>query len=134
MKLEDQVVSLNLAKKLKELGIKQDSLFYYGAHENPFDNVFKEEDVKHWRCDIYDSHFIDSSDYKYSAFTASELLELINIPVNLIKFNYEDCNIYYASPLGGSIYDDINPANACAKLLIYLIENGLIKNEVSGVC
>ena len=27
MKLENQVVSLELAKKLKELGVKQDSLF-----------------------------------------------------------------------------------------------------------
>lgn len=29
MKLEDQVVSLDLAKRLKELGVKQDSYFYY---------------------------------------------------------------------------------------------------------
>ena len=29
MKLEQQVVSLELAKKLKELGVKQDSLFYW---------------------------------------------------------------------------------------------------------
>lgn len=29
MELEEQVVSLGLAKQLKELGVKQDSLFYY---------------------------------------------------------------------------------------------------------
>ncbi len=29
MKLEDQVVSLELAKKLKELGVKQESAFYW---------------------------------------------------------------------------------------------------------
>ena len=30
MKLEEQVVSLEIAKKLRGLGCKQDSLFYYG--------------------------------------------------------------------------------------------------------
>ena len=33
MKLEDQVVSLELAKKLKELGVKQESLFYWGYYQ-----------------------------------------------------------------------------------------------------
>jgi len=30
MKLEDQVCSLELAKRLKELGVEQESLFYWG--------------------------------------------------------------------------------------------------------
>lgn len=35
MKLEQQVVSLELAKQLKELGVKQDSLFYWDTdYEN----------------------------------------------------------------------------------------------------
>ena len=35
MKLEDQVCSLELAKKLKELGVKQDSLFYWNLYSFP---------------------------------------------------------------------------------------------------
>lgn len=34
MKLENQVVSLELAKQLKELGVKQDSLFEYRQFSN----------------------------------------------------------------------------------------------------
>ena len=33
MKLEDQVCSLELSKRLKELGVKQDSLWYWNAKE-----------------------------------------------------------------------------------------------------
>ena len=34
MKIEEQVVSLELAKQLKELEIKQDSLWYYAKFED----------------------------------------------------------------------------------------------------
>jgi hypothetical protein len=39
MKLEDQVVSLELAKKLKELGVKQQSLYSHGKHGDIFQPV-----------------------------------------------------------------------------------------------
>ena len=34
MKLENQVVSLEIAKSLKELGVKQESLFYWVSRGN----------------------------------------------------------------------------------------------------
>jgi len=36
MELEKQVCSLALAKKLKELGVKQESLFVYYSDNEPF--------------------------------------------------------------------------------------------------
>ena len=38
MKLEQQVCSLELAQKLKELGVKQESLFYW-TYSNMFGNI-----------------------------------------------------------------------------------------------
>lgn len=163
MKLEDQVISLELAKKLKELGVKQDSLFYLAAYENPLDKVFKESDVPDydWRCDIYNSHYIKDSDYRYSAFTAAELFEILppRIDINNKSYrltNYKSfyvdsnenlkiydyyCILYSPTDFKVKLYDDYlfslypslyqesdrNLSNACAKILIYLIENKLIE-------
>lgn len=79
MKLEQQVISLDLAKRLKELGVKQESLVtwvqstegdqsyklisfkeFYGAHNNYF-------------CAGFD----DEAHPMYAAFTVAELGELM---------------------------------------------------------
>lgn len=85
MKLENQVCSFEQAKKLKDLGIKQDSLFYH------FPNPNTEEIKKKYKLPDYNvvegSKFIPSNQIKdvramvldgifpktYSAFTVAEL-------------------------------------------------------------
>lgn len=131
MKLEDQVASLELSKRLKELGVKQNSLFSwnkqrYGCYligNNP----------------NYDSNIIDEC---IAALTVAELGKILprKITVNTINYYYtqmpcEDLktwSIFYRNDFSGmpncDIYDK-NEANARAKMRIYLLENGLIKND-----
>jgi hypothetical protein len=86
MKLEDQVVSLELAKRLKELGVKQESLFtWYEWYENEM-------------ILFHDRSPEISGQNPYSAFTIAELVEILpkNIPFTLVKNNQ---NYYVISGL-----------------------------------
>ncbi len=69
MKLENQVCTLEQAKKLKELGIVQDSLFYH-IECNP--NVFEIEQIDENSYKNY-----DKGDPVFSAFTVAELGEML---------------------------------------------------------
>lgn len=127
MSLKSQVTSLDLSKKLKELGVKQKSLFYWYIAEN-WNKVYFPHEYNH----ILN---YDLKHDKYSAFTASELLELLpdkvilnNEPfflyIQKTHFNYV---ISYNDLTVLPIYEeDIDISNACAKILIYLIENKLM--------
>ena len=69
MKIEDQVCSLELSKKLKELGVKQDSIFYWINGVITDINVSPEQTRNLW----YPAH----SYTLYSAFTVAELGEML---------------------------------------------------------
>jgi len=78
MELRDQVTSLKLSKKLKKLGVKQDSLFWWKHHwVGNIDNI---TDVDEWNIE-----FGKSKECKYknwgisfcSAFTVAELIKLL---------------------------------------------------------
>jgi len=128
MNLEDQVCSLELAKKLKELGVKQKSFFYY--------ELISLTNEYHVSWDFSDGKG------EYSSFTVAELLELLPFEIFnnfnyglVIKKSYNDFEVIYDTyTIDGDDnrnfqlkYEfDKNPANACAKMLIYLIENNLI--------
>ena len=154
MNLESQVTSLELSKKLHELGVKQESLFYWYKDNNE------------WLLDYNERLLIEFRE-NYSAFTASELLELLphritikeNEPFNnftlyikksfivkeTIKFdsmittyiiNYEcestECrgeNAWLKRQLFTHNIWDENFSNALAKILIFLIENEIIKHD-----
>lgn len=82
MKLEDQVCSLSLSKRLKELGIKQESLFYY--QNNPYNNgqdcidlMINEGRSENNENVIINTESENDNHQKYSAFTASELGEML---------------------------------------------------------
>ena len=141
MKLENQVVSLEIAKHLKQLCIKQKSLFYWSSFRNEsspkeqwsnvYDVIIDQEDKNEYRGITYlkDKKF-------YSAFTASELGELL--PQTLI---YDDCELILGTTkiIGGwcALYyeeknyvpidcKDSTLANAMGKMLIDLLEKNLI--------
>jgi len=151
MKLEDQVCSLDLAKRLKELGVKQESYFYWS------------EVTGEWKVIAYDAYWgidgkgrftgddllkdllSDESEQIVSAFTVAELLEIL--PPRIVKGEHpyllylrkDNLYMYSVQYLNWGRPDDHGvhvlegwdiekgAANSLAKMLIYLIENNLLK-------
>lgn len=152
MKIENQVTSLELSKKLKSLGVKQESLFYWAQSE--FENEkpeltlyrsqkeFDERDgmgklVGVWsHGDIEIGSFIET----YSAFTVAELGEMlpesIVIADETFYFlqNKEFVTYHNLNDDDADIWSEIDDteANARAKMLIYLLENKIITNPTAG--
>lgn len=93
MKLEKQVCSLELAKKLKELGVKQESLFWWCGMQ-----VTVGSDVcGGFDCDIPDKW--KKSGYAISAFTVAELGEILP---RQIDFGFD---------IGGTKYWEVDHLN-----------------------
>lgn len=113
MKLEDQVVSLGLAKRLKELGVKQESYFHFSGCEE----------------DGFMLTHLTPSVMKFSvcaAFTVAELGEMLpqmyqswRGPIGWF------CSNRNGEGIGPIVTGNIE-ADARAKCLVYLIENNLI--------
>lgn len=154
MSIEDQACSFELAKKLHELGINRESLFYY---------LNIDGEGKYYI--YYHEHLPEESEYEgdeISAFTDAELFYLLpnsiqikdsepfdNYRIAITRFNSVDENrniinnfivnyecdstectgesAWLRRKLSSNIYDPVL-SNALAKMLIYLIENGLIKD------
>lgn len=118
MKLEDQVTSLELSKRLKELGVKQESLFYYVG-----------EDL------IYGISKSLREQRIISAFTASEIFALLPSYLDLTKEEgYYDYFIHQCIDEQHQIAYDSTPyfsstslSNCAAEVLIHLIENNLME-------
>lgn len=119
--LEKQVVSLELAQKLKELGVPQESFFKWG-------NVTTKEGV-FW--DLYvppECNKIPHPDlwvHGISAFTVAELGEVIK------KASAVDIHVSFMAVTGGvtSRTETIRlmlDIETLTKMLIYLLENHLI--------
>lgn len=153
MKLEDQVCSLELAKKLEELKIPQESWCYW------VNNIRDDENAKGSFIDLWNGGYKPTNMPCWSAFTVAELLDLLpriidtkkNEPFNNYRFRMEkffgltdlenakfeinylmnyfcdtaEFHELISRPLARAIYDT-NPANACAKMLIFLKENELV--------
>lgn len=137
MRLEDQVTSLELSKKLKTLGVKQESVFTWNLHhfENGDDWVLgsKRED---------EGKVIE----RIAAFSVAELGEMLPASIeaeNGVTFILEidrwgDAGNWQVSYRGGE-YEDMEHAlgdfvaddktlhDAAAKMLIHLIEQGLLQ-------
>lgn len=138
MNIESQVCSLELAKRLKELGIKRDSLFYY--QNNPYndgqdcmDFMISECFTRERSNAIINSECENDNNPKYAAFTSTELGEMLP-SIGYGKLNRNNkwvCNYSHTvNPHKKDYYiEDESEANARAKMLIHLIENNLIKVE-----
>lgn len=129
MKLESQITSLEISKRLKELGVKQESLFWWNEGDSPAGgSTFQLEDSKYPDLIAYE-------DYEcISAFTVAELGEMLP---NMVEGRILSCDkveenlyeVYYEGSKFDSCYiqKSNTEADARGKCLIYLIENSLIK-------
>jgi hypothetical protein len=124
MKLENQVVSLDLAKRLKELGVKQESLFAW-------DMAAKEPKLQFANGNL--------SNTEISAFTVAELGELLKLQLGNMPIHWND-NFgqwyfwpteelkeklpYPTLPISAN-----TEADARGKMLCYLLENKIINLE-----
>lgn len=131
MKLEDQVCSLELAKRLKELGVKQESLFYWFTNQLVY------------RCDL--SKWEKCKKYIFSAFTVGELGEMLPKRLEItihdvshinaigIQIGQEYCfRDEFQPPTFEKRFELVTEADARAKLLIFLLKNKLLKLQPMG--
>ena len=131
MKLEDQVCSLELAVKLKELGVKQESLFCYQPIENEKDSV--------WPRQFNLTEFAHpSEDERVAAFTVAELGEMFPAILDneyyFTSVKLDDLHHWGADYRNWKTNDLFclwdteaeTEANARAKMIIHLIENKLM--------
>lgn len=138
MNLTDQVCSLEYAKKLKELGIAQSSLFYWvkpkswERHRDPPEFTIE---YIHWFDELQEP--LSLKDYEtYSAFTVAELGELLPecIPYEGDLMMWNNMNFqdqrYFGIEYTGSGLESFTAeteANVRAMMLIYLYEQGIVK-------
>jgi hypothetical protein len=138
MPLEKQVVSLELAKKLKELGVKQESAYGW-LYGNQGAELYSAE------------RFVNSNEQwihlvkKCNAYTVAELGEMLPKVIYeyendeqkeyYLEYGYDEtetkktCKVAYSNCLLGETKILIfanTEANSRTKMLIYLIENNLI--------
>lgn len=111
MTLESQVVSLELAKRLAALGVKQESLFWWEEWTTNDQKYFLNFGRKR------------PEDLAFAAYTVAELGEMLEFNFH----SYFDGEKWF---IRMSVMDDGFRANteadARAKMLIYLIENKII--------
>jgi hypothetical protein len=142
MKLEDQVVSLELAKKLKEAGYKQKGLWWWqhnvtgvrkGQKDGSVPYVFHSETKEIvTKEEITDSNDDYSGNYRtercfYAAPTVAELGDkLKNITVvSFFPYYIKKKNVWHIGFKESNI-DENTEANARAKMWLYLKENNLL--------
>jgi hypothetical protein len=138
MKLKDQVISLDLAKKMKELGFKQESFFYWEVYDGPIN-------TPELVTQTYPKTVQHNMDY-FSAYTVVELGEMLKDVWEImagadrheltttIDGSNKPYKLWYQSEVGyreeselkGSYVEAETEANARADILIYLKENNLL--------
>ena len=134
MPLSQQVVSLELSKKLKDLGVKQESAFYWQKYIGQFGPM---------ETRLYNHKDIASPTLweNIAAFTVAELGEMLPKSVKFqnhewfLELNCDLTGINYIRSYGyesemGILEDEIigdTEADARAAMLIHLIEQGIVK-------
>lgn len=131
MKIKDQIISFEYAKRLKELGVKQNGYFCWFRLLEKSTYDLSEQ----WQIDDLDRF------EEISAFTVAELVNILPECVpqegDLMMWNYMEGDqrtygVDYAAS-GWPVHYGIKFADALAKQLIWLIENNkfnLNKEEI----
>lgn len=139
MKLEDQVVNLELAVKLKELEFKQDSLFYWEVVEDEYNEkpklLYLENRPVDKKGEYRSTHKGEWEEKYYSAYTTAELGEmflrlesyyLVKCYFNSIKYHISVSSIKNGEWNIITTFRDKTESDARAQMLIYLKENNLL--------
>lgn len=135
MKLEEQVISLEIAKKLKELGVFESSIYCWKI--NDVDGLTREPTIITSSGAI--EYEIRGIAKIWSAYTASELAEMLPDYIN--ENDYQGAKWLTCQKVGlwevgyGVKATDISIedkflTNAFGKMLIYLKENNLLESPV----
>ncbi len=133
MKLENQLTNLKLSQRLEELGVKQESYFWWIDYCGKKYEIGTKKEMK--QCRIF--RYVQNH---YSAFTVAELGEML--PNNLDDHKWElQITKVFDNTWYTSYYDKINKkyihyqakteADARAKMLICILENKLTKKNNS---
>lgn len=147
MQLEKQVCSLELSKKLKELGVKQESIFYYW-HDKCKINLAPNIELPKIEtiCSTFTvaelgemlPRYIADADQPLSGVKGKQYPLIIECladdyssdnKINGWRIRYGDTKVKVDSELklnSGGIYYVGTEADVRAKMLVYLIENKLI--------
>lgn len=145
MKLEYQVCSLELSKRLKELGVKQESQFYWLQYSE-WNLHFRGKYVQEYYSDCLSAFTVAELGYMlpnsirvdgkepfdtYTMYTTKfysvnfEMKKTNNFVVNY-QCDTTELDGFGSRKLTQNFYDP-NEANARAMMLIYLIENKIIE-------
>lgn len=117
--MENHVTSLELSKKLKELGVKQESLFWW-QHFDEMVGAGTVQKVDYWR--VTDGAYRDGF---ISAFLSSELGEMLP-SINWQTYKEKGKWILTNHQNTIEAVEEFTESNCRAKMLIYLIENNII--------
>lgn len=119
MQLKDQVCSLELSKRLKELGVKQDGLYIWRYEDKVFQSLFLMQDISFKKNDCV-------------AFTVSEIAEILPFQLSkediiFISKGPDFYNAYYNHNLYGLGWYGVickakTLADCLADLLIWVLE------------
>jgi len=133
MQLQDQVISLEQAKKLKELWFSKLCWFHYMKQD---DNEFDIETAYDW---IPVAMYWDTE--TYPAYTASELMDILpdtiehkdywNCKLNIVK-RWAWYDVKYSSDLWWHVFSALKLTIALGETLIYLLENNLLPTTQSN--
>ncbi len=108
MQLEKQVCSLAIAKRLKKLKVKQESLWYWR------DRILL---LEHAIAHAHNGNEIE--DNEYSAFTVAELGDMIKDEIYGLPAYSQNSKIWFWNNMKADTEADIR-----AIMIVYLIENG----------
>lgn len=134
MRLEDQVCSLEISEMFEELGVEQDSLWYWEIRIFQLEPMKGDKNIQLVERDYEQKHSWKHYKYKYySAFTVAELGEILPdyLSTHKLRDNLWECaeNSYSYEELETNMMpiEAKTEADARAKMLIYLIKEGIIK-------
>lgn len=132
MELEKQVVSLELAKRLKELGVKQESFFQWEVSGSR--SYIRWNQYAKCGCEFMTTANLK---FRYSAFTVAELGEMLPRQIGRTHWTEHIRGkvsgwvsflryVEYEKTWDIESFEADTEADARAKMLIYLLENKLI--------